>query len=152
MRRIVEDDLSGAAIRALLTEHFEAMLANSPAGMCHFLDFEGLKAPGVTFWSAHEGGALVACGAMKRLSADHGELKSMRTHRDHLRRGHAAGMLAHIADVARAEGMTRLSLETGTGPAFEPAIALYTAHGFERCEPFADYVATDFNIFLTRRI
>lgn len=41
---IVEDDLSGAPIRALLERHFAGMLANSPEESCHFLDFEGLKA------------------------------------------------------------------------------------------------------------
>lgn len=45
---IIEDDLSGPEIRALLETHFAGMLANSPEGSCHFLDFEGLKGPGVT--------------------------------------------------------------------------------------------------------
>src|SRR5690606_18629694 len=77
--RIVEDDLSGVAIRALLEQHFAGMLANSPVGSCHFLDFEGLRAGGVTFWSIHRGGDLAGCGALKRLDDGHGEIKSMRT-------------------------------------------------------------------------
>lgn len=55
------------------------MLANSPAGSCHFLDFDGLRAGGVTFWSIHKEGVLAGCGALKMLDGTHGEIKSMRT-------------------------------------------------------------------------
>ena len=146
---IIEDDLSGRAIRALLEEHFAGMLANSPPGSCHFLDFEGLKGPGVTFWSIWDGEALAGMGALKQHDAVLGEVKSMRTQRDHLRRGVAAVMLRHIMAEARARGLLRLSLETGSGPAFEPAIALYRAHGFVDCPPFADYRPDPFSRFMT---
>jgi putative acetyltransferase len=148
--RIVEDDLSGAAIRALLEVHFAGMLANSPAGSCHFLDFDGLRSDGVTFWSIHKGGELAGCGALKMLGDGHGEIKSMRTAEAFLRQGVAAQMLVHIIDEARARGIERLSLETGSSPAFEPALALYRNHGFEECEPFADYKADPFSRFMTR--
>ena len=146
---IVEDDLSGAAIRALLEEHFAGMLANSPAGSCHFLDFEGLKAPGVTFWSIWEGDALAGMGALKRHDATLGEVKSMRTHADHLGRGVGAAMLAHIVAQARAHGLARLSLETGSSPAFDAAHRLYLRHGFVYCDPFADYRPDPFSRFMT---
>lgn len=147
--RIVEDDLSGASIRALLEVHFAGMLANSPAGSCHFLDFDGLRAGDVTFWSIHKGDELAGCGALKRLDATHGEIKSMRTAEAFLRQGVAARMLGHIIDEARARGLERLSLETGSGAAFEPALALYRAHRFIDCEPFADYKSDPFSRFMT---
>ena len=147
---IVEDDLSGAAIRALLAQHFAGMLANSPAGSCHFLDFDGLNAPDVTFWSIHRGDALAGCGALKMLYAAHGEIKSMRTHDGFLRQGVAALMLDHIISEARRRGVRRLSLETGSSPAFEPALALYRRYGFEDCTPFADYKPDPFSRFMTR--
>lgn len=150
--RIVEDDLSGAPIRALLERHFAGMLANSPEESCHFLDFEGLKAPGVTFWSIHCGPDLAGCGALKRLDGRHGEIKSMRTADAFLRRGVAARMLDHIIEEARAGGLERLSLETGSGAAFEPALALYRRHGFTDCAPFADYRPDPFSRFMTRAI
>lgn len=150
--RIVEDDLSGAAIRALLEQHFAGMLANSPAESCHFLDFDGLRAGDVTFWSIHRGEELAGCGALKLLDARHGEIKSMRTADTFLRQGVAARMLGHILDEARARGLDRLSLETGSGAAFEPALALYARHGFEACEPFADYKADPFSRFMTRAL
>ena len=150
--RIVEDDLSGAPIRALLEQHFAGMLANSPAGSCHFLDFDGLNAPDVTFWSIHQGGDLAGCGALKMLAGAHGEIKSMRTSDAFLRRGVAARLLDHIVAEAQTRGLHRLSLETGSGAAFEPAIALYRRYGFADCAPFADYRPDPFSRFMTRAL
>lgn len=150
--RIVEDNLTGPEIRALLETHFAGMLANSPEGSCHFLDFEGLNAPDVTFWSIWDGEALAGCGALKELDAEHGEIKSMRTHEDHLRKGVGAMMLTHIISEARERGYRRLSLETGSTEAFIPALALYEAHGFQFCPPFGDYVEDPFSRFMTLAI
>ena len=150
--RIVEDDLSGAAIRALLEVHFAGMLANSPAGSCHFLDFDGLRAGDVTFWSIHRGDELAGCGALKMLDSAHGEIKSMRTAEAFLRQGVAAHMLDHIIDVARGRGVERLSLETGSSRSFEPALALYRRYGFTECAPFADYKPDPFSRFMTRAL
>lgn len=149
---ITPDDLSGPAIRALLEEHFAGMLSHSPPGSCHFLDFEGLNAPSVTFWSIWDGDALAGCGALKQLDPHHGEIKSMRTHADHIRKGVAAHMLAHIMAEARSRGMARLSLETGTAEAFAPAISLYRRFGFVDCAPFGDYGPDPFSHFMTREI
>jgi putative acetyltransferase len=147
--RIVEDDLSGTEIRALLETHFAGMLASSPPGSCHFLDFDGLNAPEVTFWSIWDGSALAGCGAVKELSAAHGEVKSMRTHADHLRKGMAARMLEHIIATARERGYQRLSLETGSTPDFDAAHGLYLHYGFEYCPPFGDYVEDPFSRYMT---
>lgn len=146
---IVADDLSGAPIRALLEQHFAGMLANSPADSCHFLDFDGLNAPDVTFWSIHSDGVLAGCGALKMLGGAHGEIKSMRTADAFLRQGVAARMLDHIIAEARGRGLDQLSLETGSSPAFEPALALYRRYGFSDCEPFADYKPDPFSRFMT---
>jgi putative acetyltransferase len=149
---IMEDDLTGPEIRTLLETHFAGMLANSPEGSCHFLDFDGLNAPDVTFWSIWDGGALAGCGALKELDAEHGEIKSMRTHVDHLRKGVGAVMLTHIISEARERGYRRLSLETGSTEAFIPALALYEAHGFQVCPPFGDYVEDPFSRYMTLAI
>ena len=146
---IIEDDLRGPEIRALLETHFAGMLANSPEGSCHFLDFDGLNAPDVTFWSIWDGGNLAGCGALKELDAEHGEIKSMRTHEDHLRKGAGAMMLTHILSEARERGYRRLSLETGSSEAFVPALRLYEAHGFGYCPPFADYKEDPRSHFMT---
>jgi putative acetyltransferase len=76
----------------------------------------------------------------------------MRTHPDHLRRGVAKALLLHLIAEAQARGLRRLSLETGSGPIFEPALALYRAHGFVEGEAFSDYSKSDFNQFLHRAL
>ena len=149
---VKEDDLAGREIRALLELHFAGMLSSSPAGSCHFLDFDGLNAPDVTFWSIWDEGALLGCGALKALSSTQGEIKSMRTHADHLRKGVGAAMLKHIISEARQRGYVRLSLETGSTDAFSPARALYEAFGFEYCPPFSEYVEDPFSRFMTLAI
>lgn len=142
------DDLSSAATRDLLAYHLRQMHAQSPPGSVFALDLSGLQRPDVTVWSLWEGESIFGIGALKALGDGGGELKSMRTHPDHLRKGVARMLLDHIIDEALKGGMVRLSLETGSGPAFEPALALYRARGFVDGEAFADYVRSDFNQFL----
>lgn len=145
---ICEDDLTDERTRALLAFHLAGMQSNSPPGHSFALDLSGLQAPGVTVWTAWDGEAITGIGALKRLGDGGGELKSMRTHPDHLRRGVGAALLEHIIAVARAEGLVRLSLETGSGDAFEPALALYRRRGFVEGAAFGDYVPSAFNQFL----
>lgn len=145
---IREDDLSSNATRDLLRLHLEGMHAHSPPGSVYALDFSGLTAPNVTVWTAWHDGEIAGIGAMKDLGDRTGELKSMRTHPNFLRRGVAAALVDHIIDVARSRDMVRLSLETGSGPYFEPALSLYRRRGFLDGEAFADYKRTAFNQFL----
>ena len=145
---IREDDLSGEAVRALLQLHLRGMHASSPPESVFALDVEGLTAPGVTVWTAWLSGRVAGMAALKELDERTGEIKSMRTHPDYLRRGVAAALLAHLIAVARSRGMRRLSLETGSGPAFAAALALYRGHGFFVGEAFAEYRAGEFNQFL----
>src|ERR1700751_3039663 len=122
-REIREVDLSGAATRDLLRLHLAGMHANTPAGHVFALDLSGLTAPGMTVWTGWKGDSICGMAALKQLDAASGEVKSMRTHPDHLRQGVGAALLEHIIGEARARGFRRLSLETGQGPAFEPALA-----------------------------
>ena len=145
---IRQDDLSGDQTKALLRLHLDGMNANTPPDHVFALDLSGLKSPGVTVWSAWLDERIAGIGALKELGHGAGEVKSMRTHPDFLRRGVGAALLEHIIAEARARGMHRLSLETGRGPAFEPALRLYRKRGFVDGEPFASYVRSDFNQFL----
>jgi putative acetyltransferase len=145
---IHEDDLSGAEIRALLKLHLADAYANSPPGSVHALDLDGLRDPKVTFWSVWDGQNLLGCGAIKELNSSHGEIKSMRTHADHLRKGIGATVLEHLIDQAKIRGYERLSLETGSNEAYAPARALYERFGFIECGPFADYEIDDFSFYM----
>jgi putative acetyltransferase len=145
---IREDDLCGEQTRDLLRFHLREMHANSPVGGVFALDLTGLKRPCVTVWTLWINDTLAGIAALKELGNRAGELKSMRTHPAFLRQGVAAALLDHVIEVARARGLTLLSLETGSGPAFEPALNLYRRRGFVDGESFADYTKSAFNQFL----
>ena len=148
MFEVRNDDLSGEGTLRLLALHLAGMHANSPPDSVYALDLSGLKAPSITVWSVWDGNEVVGIGALKELGNGSAEVKSMRTHPDHLRRGVAALLLNHMVAEAKARGLIRLSLETGSGPAFEPALALYRKRGFVDGEAFSDYQASAFNQFL----
>lgn len=143
MFEIREDDLTGEATLRLLAapRRHARQLAT---GKCLCRRPVGAEGPGITVWSVHEGSDVIGIGALKELGDGSAEVKSMRTHPDHLRRGVAALLLDHIAAEARARGLTRLSLETGSGAAFEPALALYRNYGFVSGEAFSDYQPSTF--------
>jgi putative acetyltransferase len=144
------DDLSGEVTRALVTRHLSGMHEHSPPESVHAFDVDGLRRPGVTFWSAWIGDELAGCGALKRLDALRGEIKSMRVADAFLGRGVGRAILEHIVDEARARGLQSLWLETGSAPAFTPALRLYESAGFVRCGPFEGHVEDPFSVFMTR--
>ncbi len=131
----------------LLRFHLESLHALSPPENSYALDLSGLKRPDITFFAAWEGEVLLGCGALRELSEWQGEIKSMRTARGHLRKGVAAALLQHMLGVAGQRGYHAVSLETGSGPAFEPATLLYARFGFVEGGAFGNYVASDFNRF-----
>lgn len=149
---IRQDDLSGSEVHALLQEHLRGVALHSPPGSIHALDIDALRRPEITFWTAWEEGHLLGCGALKALDAEHAEIKSMRTASAHVRRGVARHLLAHIVEQARRRGYRRLSLETGSAAAFEPARRLYAGFGFSYCGPFAGYVEDPYSVFMTRTL
>ena len=150
--RIEVDDLARPQVHELLREHLRNMALHSPPESIHALDLEGLRKPEITFWSAWSGADLLGCGALKALDAAHGEIKSMRTATAHLRRGVANRLLTHIIEQAKQRSYKRLSLETGSKPAFDPARRMYERFGFSYCGPFADYVEDPYNVFMTREL
>ena len=146
------DDLTGVEIKELLNEHLIGMSQNSPPESVHALNIIELQTPGITFWSGWEEGNLVGCGALKKLDSLNAEIKSMRTASSHLRKGVARKILRHIMNQAKEGNYGRLSLETGSMAAFEPARKLYEHFGFVYREPFADYVDDQNSVFMTREL
>ena len=150
--RIELDDLKGPEIRALLAEHLASMHALSPPESVHALDLAALRKPGITFWTVWDDDELLGCGALKTLDERHAEIKSMRTASAHRRKGVGRAMLAHLMDEAQRRAYARVSLETGSMPAFEPARRLYESFGFRYCGPFADYAEDPNSVFMTREL
>ena len=149
MPQIAYDDPRAPDVRALLDAHLAMTRAASPPEDVHALDVSGLLDPSVSFFSLRSGGEVLAVGALKRLSPSHAEVKSMHTAAAARGRGIARAMLAHLLAVARAEGLERVSLETGSTAVFAPARSLYASAGFVDCEPFGDYVRSPYSSFMT---
>lgn len=144
-----EGELDRDDVRALLALHFATMRGQSPPDACHVLPVDSLRTPDISLWSLREDGVLLGIGALKALSPDHGEVKSMRTAEQALGRGVGTAILRHIVAEARRRGYTRLSLETGSTQPFAAALHLYEREGFVPCGPFGGYAPTPFTRFFT---
>jgi len=149
MMRITTGDFNDPRVVGLLRTHLTRARAETAPGSAHALDLTGLQSPDISFWAIWEGETLLGIGALKRLSPDHGEVKSMHTAQSQRRRGAGNAMLRHIIASARKSGMSRLSLETGSWGYFRPAQALYRSHGFVECPPFADYARDPNSVFMS---
>lgn len=147
---IVIDDLSGGEVIKLLEEHLADMYATSPPESVHALDVDALKSPDITFFSCWFGGELQGCLAIKQLTPQHIELKSMRTSSSSRNSGVATKLLTHALNVAIDRGYKMVSLETGTQEFFRPARNLYEKFGFTYCGPFSDYELDPHSHFMTR--
>ena len=146
------DDLSGEPTRRLIERHLRGMYESSPPESVHALGIDKLRQPDVAFWTAWIDGEIAGCGAIKRLDATRGELKSMRVADEFLGRGIGRAILDHLVAEARRMGLTSLWLETGSTDDFRPALSLYASAGFTPCGPFDDYVEDPFSIFMTRSL
>ncbi|MQA96048.1 MAG: GNAT family N-acetyltransferase [Streptosporangiales bacterium] len=150
--KIVIDDLSGPEIAAFLGDHIRQMREITPPESKHALGLDGLREPGVTFWTVLDDDTVVGCGAIKEIAPGHAELKSMRTDPTRRRDGIASLLVEHILTEATRMGFTRISLETGSDAFFLPARRLYQKFGFDFCEPFADYTTDPLSVFMTRKL
>lgn len=149
---VTQDSPDTPEVRALLLRHLELMRAGSPEESCHVMEPDTLLARGVTLFAARDGDTVLGVGALAQLDAQHGELKSMHTAQEARKRGVARVILGTLLDAARAQGLHRVSLETGSADVFAPARALYVAHGFSLCPPFGSYVTDPHSVFMTRML
>jgi putative acetyltransferase len=140
----LEDD-----VRALLERHLAYARANTPPEDVHALDVDALLDPAVTFFSFRSDGELLGVAALKHLDDRHAEIKSMHTAEAARGRGVGRALVDHLIGVARAAGYRRLSLETGSGPAFAAARRLYASASFTPCEPFAGYGPSPNSAYMT---
>jgi putative acetyltransferase len=147
--KIATDDPRADDVRALLERHLAYASANSAPEDVHALDLDALLDPSVTFFSFRLDGELLGVAALKRLDGEHAEIKSMHTAQAARGRGVGRALVDHLVAVARERGYRRVSLETGAGPAFAPARALYASAGFTPCGPFAEYAASPNSAYLT---
>ncbi|YAL83194.1 GNAT family N-acetyltransferase [Dermacoccaceae bacterium W4C1] len=148
-------DLANPSLRAFLQAHLRDMEPTAPPESRHALDLAGLARPGVRLWIIEEAGQIIATGATATLipaEPGHEEIKSMRVDPVQRGRGLAREMVTHLIEDARARGVRRLSLETGSMEFFAPARALYAAAGFVECAPFGGYRPDANSFFMSKTL
>jgi putative acetyltransferase len=145
---IKKGDLTDSRVVEMVRHHLATARAATAEGCAHALDIDALKSPDVSFWTVWEGDTLIGIGALKQLSAEHGELKSMHVAESARRKGAGAAMLRHLIQSAKQRGMTKVSLETGSWDYFMAARAFYRRNGFADCAPFAGYRLDPNSVFL----
>jgi len=143
-------DPTDPSLAAILASHAAHGDTHYPAESNHHLDGAALASEGVVLFVGRAGGEIVAMGGYKILSAGAGEVKSMHVTKAARGQGAAARILSLILEHARAAGLQRLSLETGSLDASAPARRLYERAGFSDCPPFGDYAPDPMSVFMTR--
>ena len=152
MLRSIEGNFDNSEVNELLTKHFIELRAASPEGSAHVLDIPGLKVSSIKFWSLWKNELLIGCGALKFLSDEHGEFKSIRIHDNFRKQGNGIIVIDHLISEAKKLKIKRLSIETGAGDFFIPARKLFEKSGFTVCEPFAHYKEDANSVYLTKLI
>jgi putative acetyltransferase len=152
MIEIRRDRSVSPQVLPLLRRHLDLMHASSPPESVHALDPAELDTADVAFFTLREGEAVLGMGAVKRIDADHAEIKSMHVVAEARGRGLAKVLLDHLQTEAKLLGYARLSLETGVEPVFAPARALYERAGFGYCPPFEGYELDPNSVFMTKVI
>jgi|TARA_B100000513_G_C11881486_1_gene179421 putative acetyltransferase len=137
--KVIENNFDNAEVNHLLTKHFIELRSVSPDDSCHVLDIKGLKDSSIKFWSFWDNNQLIGCAALKFLDDEHGEFKSIRVEDNSRGKGFGKKIISHLIEVAKNEGIKRLSIETGAGDFFKSARKLFKKFGFKTCRPFADY-------------
>jgi putative acetyltransferase len=149
---ISTDDPRADDVRGLLERHLAFARATTAPEDVYALDVDGLLDPGVTFFSYRVDGELLGVAALKRLDDEHAEIKSMHTAEAARGRGVGRALVDHLVGVARERGYRRVSLETGSGPAFAPARRLYASARFTPCGAFGDYRPSPNSAYMTFRL
>lgn len=145
--QVRRDTPNNPAVTSLVAAHVAEQRAGTPKGFSFALDGTALSAPDVTFFTAWEGATLAGMGALKRIDDAVGEVKSMRSTPEARGCGAGHAILTAIVAEARGQGLSALYLETGTTPAYDAAVRLYTRAGFAPCDAFADYSPSPHNRF-----
>lgn len=150
MLRIARESPTGPDLALLFARHSVDMRADTPPESIHMMDAGALETPGTAFFVLRDGDRPVGMGAFKRLDEAHAEIKSMHVLAEERGRGLSRRLLDHLLREAQAAGIRRLSLETGSHPAFLAARRLYERAGFTQCPPFEGYHEDPNSYFMTR--
>jgi putative acetyltransferase len=135
----------------LLITELEAQLEPLyPRESRHGLSVEQLLAEEVAFFMLRWNETPAGCGGVKLFEANFGEVKRMYVRPQFRGLGFGKMMLQHLADHARARGVSLLRLETGIHQ--REAIGLYERMGFRRTPPFGAYTDDPLSLFYEKSL
>lgn len=148
--RIERGDFEASDFLTLIRDY----LAFASQDACtHALGLAELRKADVQIFTARDtDNSLMGCAALKTLNPEHGEIKSVRTHPDYLRKGVSGALMGHIEKTAQANGLTALYLETHNTPQYAAACRMYEKLGYEYCGPFGDYTQNPRNVFMVKSL
>ena len=129
------------------------MMPLTPREFQFQLTVEQMAEPSVTLFVARDPARRpVGMGALKEHGGGLGEVKRMFTLPEV--RGQRVGsqLLQSIETLARGKGVTRLVLETGEAPGFEPAYRVYERGGFQVCGAVLDYPDSGHSRFYEKKL
>jgi GNAT superfamily N-acetyltransferase len=152
MIEIRREDLTSAIAQALIEALNADLRARYPGDGSHYfrLDADEVRPGRGAFVVAYAADTPVGCGAVRVIDAGVAEIKRMYVVPRVRGRGIARRMLERLEGEARALGVTKLMLETGTQQ--PEAIALYSNTGFSPTGPFGDYPPSPLNVFFEKHL
>ncbi len=152
---VVVTEVAGGDPRlaSLIAIHQAYAADHTPAGSGHALAPGTQETLEVRYWLALDpDGTTLGCIGLKKLSAGHGEIKTMHVLEAYRGAGVADALMNGLERSARALGFERMSLETGKGDGFSASRRFYARCGFEPCEAFGPYVDDAFSVCMTKRL
>jgi len=140
-------------VRTLVADLNATMIPLTPREFQFQLTVEQMAEPSVTLFVARDGaGRAVGMGALKDHGGGLGEVKRMFTLPEVRGQRVGSAILRRIEALAREKNISRLVLETGEAPGFEPAYRVYERGGFERCGAVLDYPDSGFSRFYEKML
>ena len=147
---IVEVDPGTAAATSLISALDQELLERYPGMPIHGINALEFRRSGGIFLIGTLNQEAVACGALRPLFHDVGELKRMFVRKDQRGRGFARAMLAALEDLGARRGYVAIRLETGVGQ--PEAIALYESAGYQRISCFGEYTSDSWSRCFEKRL
>ncbi len=150
MIEIRQADPGAKDLRPIIQAHLAHSWEATPQTSNHTMDVDALQGPDIRFCALYEDGQPLGCGALKALPDGTAEVKSVHVIAAARGRGLARVIMAHLADLAQAEGISALVLETGAEhlSEYEAARKLYEALGYSYCGPIYGYAPDPNSAFM----
>ncbi|MEX0406996.1 GNAT family N-acetyltransferase [Aquibium sp. LZ166] len=140
-------------VRVMVADLNAYMMPLTPREFQFQLTVEQMAEPSVTVLIARDAtGRAVGMASLKDHGGGLGEVKRMYTFPEV--RGQRVGslLLQRIEALAREKGLSRLVLETGEAPGFEPAWRVYERGDFKVCGAVLDYPDSGYSRFYEKNL